>query len=130
MTSTVASTHVARQITSSDLVNWPLQSNTGPGGPFAIRLSMPKKEHPVARLGLSYDELQAEIANRMARLDEAQEEEEHLGPYGDLMRLVAMTAFQRAADLISLNNRRIERQLADAGIVLGPINDEDAGRFE
>ena len=70
----------------------------------------------MTRLGLSDDELQAEIARRMARMDEAQEEEEHLGPYGDLMRMVAMTAFQRAADLIAANNRRIERQLAEAGI--------------
>jgi hypothetical protein len=54
----------------------------------------------------------------MARMDEAQEEEEHLGPYGDLMRMVAMTAFQRAADLIVLNNRAIERQLAAAGIAI------------
>ena len=79
----------------------------------------------MARLGLTDDELQEEIARRMARLDEAQEEEEHLGPYGDLMRMVAMTAFQRAADLISLNNRRIERQLAEAGIVLGPKTSAD-----
>jgi hypothetical protein len=78
----------------------------------------------VTHVGLSYDELQAEIARRMARLDEAQEEEEHLGPYGDLMRMVAMTAFQRAADLIALNNRRIERQLAQAGIVL-PATDRE-----
>jgi hypothetical protein len=81
----------------------------------------------VARVGLSYDELQAEIARRMARLDEAQEEEEHLGPYGDLMRMVAMTAFQRAADLIALNNRRIERQLAAVGIDLSA---EDAKESE
>jgi hypothetical protein len=78
----------------------------------------------VTHLGLSDDELQTEIARRMARMDEAQEEEEHLGPYGDLMRMVAMTAFQRAADLIALNNRRIERQLAEAGIVLGPAPDD------
>jgi hypothetical protein len=80
----------------------------------------------VARIGLSDDELQAEITRRMARLDEAQEEEEHLGPYGDLMRMVAMTAFQRAADLIAVNNRRIERQLAAAGIVLETLGDENA----
>ncbi|HKG25650.1 MAG TPA: hypothetical protein VKB09_08375 [Thermomicrobiales bacterium] len=79
----------------------------------------------MARVGLSYDELQAEIARRMARLDEAQEEEEHLGPYGDLMRMVAMTAFQRAADLIALNNRRIESQLAAAGINVSAEGGED-----
>jgi hypothetical protein len=78
----------------------------------------------VSRLGLSDDELQTEIARRMTQMDEAQEAEEHLGPYGDLMRMVAMTAFQRAAELIALNNRRIERQLADAGVTLGPARDE------
>lgn len=80
----------------------------------------------VAQIGLSNDELQSEIARRMARMDEAQEEEEHLGPYGDLLRMVAMIAFQRAADLIAVNNRRIERQLAAAGITLTdiPIDDE------
>jgi predicted nucleic acid-binding protein len=76
------------------------------------------KESPVAKFGLTNDELQTEIARRMARMDEAQEEEEHLGPYGDLLRMVAVIAFQRAADLITANNRRIERQLAAAGIVL------------
>jgi hypothetical protein len=81
----------------------------------------------VARLGLSDDELRTEIARRMARMDEAQAEEEHLGPYGDLMRMVAMTAYQRAADLIALNNRRIERQLAEAGIDLDPPTDGAVG---
>ena len=79
----------------------------------------------MTRIGLSDDELQTEIARRMAKLDEAQEEEEHLGPYGDLMRMVAMTAFQRAADLIAVNNRRIDRQLAAAGIVLAPPTDDE-----
>ena len=68
------------------------------------------------RIGLTYDELQAEIERQMARLDAAQEEAEHLGPYGDLMRMVAATAFQRAADLIVLNHDRIAAQLAAAGI--------------
>ena len=71
------------------------------------------------QLGLSYEELQAEIGRRMAELDEAQEEAEHLGPYGDLLRLVALTAFQRAADLIVLNNERVAAQLAAAGIKIG-----------
>ena len=70
------------------------------------------------RVGLSYAELQAEIERRLFQLDEAQEEAEHLGPYGDLMRMVAATAFQRAADLIVLNNERIAAQLAAAGITL------------
>ncbi len=71
------------------------------------------------QIGLSYEELQAEIGRRMSALDEAQEEAEHLGPYGDLLRLVAQTAFQRAADLIVLNNERIAAQLAAAGLRLG-----------
>ena len=70
------------------------------------------------RVGLSYGELQAEIERRMFQLDEAQEESEHLGAYGDLMRMVAATAFQRAADLILLNNERIGAQLAAAGVRL------------
>jgi hypothetical protein len=74
-------------------------------------------------VGLSGEELQAEIAVRMERLDEAQEEAEHLGAYGDLMRMVALTAFQRAADLITLNNERIAAQLGRAGIDLA--GDED-----
>ena len=68
------------------------------------------------QIGLTYDELQAEIERQMTRLDEAQEEAEYLGPYGDLMRMVAATAFQRAADLIVLNNDRIAAQLAADGI--------------
>lgn len=69
-------------------------------------------------LGLSTDELQVEIERRMARLDEAQEEEEHLGPYGDLLRMAAAIAFQRAAELIEANNRRMEQQLRSAGVAL------------
>ena len=69
-------------------------------------------------IGLSYAELQAEIERRMFQLEEAQEEAEHLGPYGDLMRMVAATAFQRAADLIVLNNERIAAQLTAAGVRL------------
>jgi len=42
------------------------------------------------------------------------------------MRMIAMTAFQRAADLIAVNNRRIERQLAAAGILLETLDDEDS----
>jgi hypothetical protein len=54
----------------------------------------------------------------MHALADAQEEEEHLGPFGDLLHTVAQIAYQRAADLILLNNRRIEQQLMRAGIVL------------
>jgi len=69
-------------------------------------------------VGLSHDELQAEIERRMFQLDEAQEEAEHLGPYGDLLRMIAVTAYQRAADLIALNNERIAAQLNAAGVAL------------
>lgn len=78
----------------------------------------------MATVGLGYGELQAEIARRMDALDELQEEAEHLGAYGDLMRMVAAAAYQRAADLILINNERIARQLAAAGIVL---DDEAVG---
>jgi len=66
--------------------------------------------------------MQAEIERRMFQLDEAQEEAEHLGPYGDLMRMVAVAAYQRAADLIAVNNERIADQLAAAGIALPPTS--------
>jgi hypothetical protein len=69
-------------------------------------------------VGLSSEELAAEIERRMDQLDEAQEEAEHLGPYGDLMRLVAAAAFHRAAELIALNNKRLDEQLSAAGINL------------
>jgi hypothetical protein len=68
--------------------------------------------------GLTYEELQAEITRRMAALEEAQEETEHLGPYGDLLRMATMIAFQRAADLIEANNRELARQLKQAGVRL------------
>lgn len=67
-------------------------------------------------IGLTHDELQEEIRQRMDALDQAQEDVENLGPYGDLLRLTAQIAFQRAADLIAVNNARIARQLEAAGI--------------
>ena len=76
-----------------------------------------RKAKNATMVGLSYDELQREIERRVAQLDEAQEEEEHLGPYGDLLRMAAIIAFQRAAELIDLNNRRIAEQLKSVGIV-------------
>lgn len=68
-------------------------------------------------LGLTPDELQTEISRRMADLDEAQAETEHLGPYGDLLRLAALIAYQRAAELILLNNARLAEQLTKAGLI-------------
>lgn len=69
-------------------------------------------------IGLTADELQAEIARRMAALDDLQEDHDHLGAYGDLLRLTAQIAYQRAAELIAINNDRVAAQLAEAGITL------------
>ena len=71
-------------------------------------------------LGLTHEELQAEIARQMTALDEAQEESEHLGPYGDLLRLAAQVAFQRAADLILANNLRLTEQFVALGLLAAP----------
>lgn len=68
------------------------------------------------QLGLSDEELQTHIKSQMTRLDEAQEDAEHLGPYGDLLRLAAQIAYQRAAEMIVLNNQRIADQLEALGI--------------
>jgi hypothetical protein len=68
-------------------------------------------------LGLSRDELQRLIETRLASLDEAQEEEEHLGPYADLLRLATGIAFHRAAELIVANNKRLEQQLQEHGLL-------------
>ena len=70
-------------------------------------------------VGLEIDELQREIERRIAQLDEAQEEQEYLGPYGDLLRTAALIAFQRAAELIDANNRRLAEQFRAAGIEPG-----------
>lgn len=67
-------------------------------------------------LGLTYADLQDLIEQQMTRLDEAQEEEEHLGPYGDLLRTATLIAFHRAADLIDANNKRLSEQLRSLGI--------------
>ena len=71
-------------------------------------------------VGLTPEELQEEIRQRMEALDQAQEDVENLGPYGDLLRLTAQIAFQRAADLIAANNERIAHQLTAAGVILLP----------
>ena len=68
------------------------------------------------QLGLTTDELQAEISRRMTALEEAQDDAEHLGQYGDLLRLAAQIAFQRAAEMIDLNNQRLSEQLAALGL--------------
>lgn len=76
-------------------------------------------------VGLTPEELQEEIRQRMDALDQAQEDVENLGPYGDLLRLTAQIAFQRAADLIAANNERIARQLMAAGVTLLPESPSD-----
>jgi hypothetical protein len=73
--------------------------------------SVTRGETTVMQLGLTHDELQREISRRILALDEAQEEAENLGPYGELMRMVALTAYQRSAELIELNNEQIATQL-------------------
>jgi hypothetical protein len=70
----------------------------------------------MAGIGLSYQELQREIDLRMRRMDESQEDDDQLGQFGDLLRMAAMIAFQRAAELIDLNNERIAEQLRERGI--------------
>ncbi len=74
----------------------------------------------MATIGLNFSEMQREIESRMKRMDELQEEEEQLGQFGDLMRTATLIAFQRAAELIELNNQRIEEQLRQAGIEIKP----------
>ncbi len=68
------------------------------------------------QIGLTGEELQAHIRDQMERLDDAQEDAEHLGPYGDLMRVTAEIAYQRAAEMILANNQRIAEQLEAMGI--------------
>ena len=68
------------------------------------------------QFGLTTDELQREIEARMTALDEAQDDAEHLGQLGDILRLSAQIAFQRAAELIELNNKRLTEQLAALGL--------------
>ncbi|HEY8448304.1 MAG TPA: hypothetical protein VIL01_14480 [Thermomicrobiales bacterium] len=84
----------------------------------------------MARLGLSPEELQAAIEQRLRQLDDAQAEEEHLGPFSDLLRTVAQIAYQRAADLILLNNRRLQQQLTSAGITIPGVGEDDGAGQE
>lgn len=65
----------------------------------------------MTHIGLTSEELQKHIRGQMERLDDAQEDAEHLGPYGDLMRMAAEIAYQRAAELILINNQRIAEQI-------------------
>jgi len=71
------------------------------------------------QFGLTHDELELLVNQRMQELDAAQEDEEHLGAFGDLLRTAAIIAYHRAAELIEANNRRISLQLSDLGINVG-----------
>jgi hypothetical protein len=70
---------------------------------------------PGQQLGLSLSELEVMIGKRMTELDDAQEDQEHLGPFADLLRTATMIAFHRAAELIDANNRRLAEQLEHMG---------------
>ncbi len=74
-------------------------------------------------LGLTPEELQAEIAARLARLDALAEHAEEETSFAEYDRLVTLIAYQRAADLIMANNRRLAEQLAALGL-LRPIGDD------
>jgi hypothetical protein len=67
-------------------------------------------------LGLSLSELEVMISKRMAELDGAQEDQEDLGPFADLLRTVTLIAFHRASELIDANNRRLAEQLERMGV--------------
>lgn len=70
-----------------------------------------------ARLGLTPEELQGEIAARMARLDALAEGAEEETQFAEYDRLVTLIAYQRAADLIMANNRRLAEQLGALGLL-------------
>ncbi|MFN8515124.1 MAG: hypothetical protein U0232_18985 [Thermomicrobiales bacterium] len=75
------------------------------------------------RLGLTPEELQQEIAARLARLDALAEHAEEETQFAEYDRFVAELAFQRAAELIEANNRRLAEQLAALGVL--PARDEE-----
>ena len=72
------------------------------------------------RLGLSPEELQQEIATRLARLDALAEHAEEETQFADYDRFVAELAFHRAAELIEANNRRLAEQLTALGVLPTP----------
>ena len=71
------------------------------------------------RLGLTPEELQREIAARLARLDALAEHAEEETQFAEYDRFVAELAFQRAAELIEANNRRLAEQLLALGLIGG-----------
>lgn len=76
-------------------------------------------ELPDSGLGLSMPELETIIARRMAELDGAQEDQDLLGGYADLLRTATLIAYHRAAELIHANNRRLAEQLGALGTITG-----------
>ena len=69
------------------------------------------------RLGLTTEELQQEITTRLARLDALAEHAEEETQFADYDRFVAELAYQRAAELIEVNNRRLVEQLTALGVL-------------
>jgi hypothetical protein len=63
-----------------------------------------------SQFGLTLTELDAFISKRMDQLDSLQEDQENLGPFGDLLRSATQIAFHRAAELIDANNQRLTEQ--------------------
>ncbi len=70
------------------------------------------------QLGLSLSEMEALISKRMTELDDAQDDQDHLGPFADLLRTATLIAYHRAAELIDTNNRRLTEQLHRLGVDL------------
>lgn len=68
-------------------------------------------------LGLTAEELQQEITTRMARLDALAEHAEEETQFAEYDRLVTLIAYQRAADLIVANNRRLAEHLQALGVL-------------
>jgi hypothetical protein len=77
---------------------------------------MIERRHSI-RLGLTPEELQEEIAARLARLDALAEHAEEETQFAEYDRFVAELAFQRAAELIEANNRRLAEQLTALGVL-------------
>ncbi|MGH2548977.1 MAG: hypothetical protein ACRDHN_06280 [Thermomicrobiales bacterium] len=65
-----------------------------------------------SQFGLTLTELDDFISKRMDQLDSLQEDQENLGPFGDLLRSATQIAFHRAAELIEANNQRLTEQFA------------------
>jgi hypothetical protein len=60
------------------------------------------------QLGLSLSEMEALIGKRMTELDDAQDDQDHLGPFADLLRTATLIAYHRAAELHRLGVGLIE----------------------